>query len=159
MLRKIVCVLVLALAVGCAAKSRSSSPEDVLKEIAASHWEIDVDASMRVDSGAGDEIEKIGRDKFIADYGQFGFSIDAQRRVMSWYETRETVANTMSFAVAPESGEDAAERRNGARQVRLIMDEDKDAVITLRYDDAGKLLLFIKDGKDELLGVFAPLGK
>ena len=159
MLKKTICLLILALAVGCAAKSRSASPEDVLKEIAASRWEIDIDASMRVDSDARDEIEKIGRDKFVEGYGQLGFSLDAQRRVMTWYGTRQTVANTMSFTVAPESAEDSAEPKNGMRQVRLIMDEDTDFVIMLRYDDAGKLLLFMKDGKDELISVFAPLGK
>lgn len=159
MLKKSICLLILVLAVGCAAKSRTASPGDVLKEISADRWEIDIDASMKVDSGAREEIEKIGRDKFIEDYGQLGFSLDAQRRVMTWYETRETVANTMSFAVAQENAEDAAARQNGARQVRLVMDDDQDAVIVLRYADAGKLLVFIKDGKDELIGVFAPLGK
>ena len=159
MLRKIVCVLVLALAVGCAAKSRSSSPEDVLKEISASRWEIDVDASMQVDSAARDEIEKRGRDKFVEDFGQLGFGIDAQKRVITLYHTREVVDKTTPFTVAPENAEDAAERQKGVCQVRLDMYEDKDAVITLRYDDAGKLLFFIQDGEEELLGVFAPLGK
>ena len=159
MLKKFACLVILALAVGCAAKSRQASPEDVLNEIAANRWEIDVDASMRVDSDAREEIEKIGRDEFIADYGQIGFSIDAQRRVLTWYGSREAVANTLAFTVAPESAEDAASRQKGVRQARLVMDEDKDSIITLRYDGAGKLLLFIKSEKDELLGVFSPLGK
>lgn len=159
MLKKFACLLILILAVGCAAKSHSSSPEDVLKEISASRWEIDVDASMRVDSAARDAIEKRGRDKFFEDFGQLGFGIDAQKRVMIWYHTREGVDKTTPFTVAPENAEDASERQKGVRQVRLDMYEDKDAVITLRYGDAGKLLFFVNDGEDELLGVFAPLEK
>ena len=65
----------------------------------------------------------------------------------------------MSFAVAPESAEDATERKNGVRQVRLVMNDDKAAVVMLRYDGTGKLLFFMQDGRDELIGVFAPLEK
>ncbi len=148
---------ILALAVGCAAKPRLASPEDVLKEIAASRWKIDVEASLRVDSAAREEIENIGRDKFIENYGQLGFSINAQKREIAWYGTGEGVSNAAPLSVAPESAADVAERKNGARQVRLIMDGD--APILLRYADAGKLLFFMEDGKDELIGVFAPLEK
>ena len=159
MQKRLVCLLILVLFAGCAAKSRAASPEAVLAEIAAGRWELDVEASMRVDSAAREEIEKIGRDKFVADYGQLGFSIDTQKHVIAWYADRKTAANALSFAVAPESAEDATERKNGVRQVRLVMDDDKAAVVMLRYDGTGKLLFFMQDGRDELIGVFAPLEK
>lgn len=159
MLKKIICLFVLVLLASCAAKQDAASPEDVLKEIAASRWEIDVDASLKIDSAAREEIEKIGRDKFVAGYGQLGFGIDTVERVLVWYAVRETAADTMSFAVAPETAEEAAERKSGARQVRLIMNGDENLSFVLRYDGAGKLLFFMNDGKDELIGVFAPLGK
>ncbi len=162
MLKKVVCLLILLLVVGCAAKSRSGSPEAVLAEIAANRWEIDIDASMQVDCAAREEIEKIGRDQFVASYGQLGFSIDTQKWVITWYETRDKVSNIMPFVMAPESAEDAAgavERKNGVRQVRLITGHDQDAVIVLRHDGAGNLLFFIQDGKDELISVFAVLEK
>ena len=88
MQKRLVCLLILVLFAGCAAKSRAASPEAVLAEIAAGRWELDVEASMRVDSAAREEIEKIGRDKFVADYGQLGFSIDTQKRVIAWYAVR-----------------------------------------------------------------------
>ena len=159
MLKKFVCLLILVLLAGCAAKQHTVSPEDVLNEIATSRWELDVEASMRLDSAAREEIEKIGRDKFVAGYGQLGFRIDTRKRVIAWCADRETAANTLSFAVAPENAEDAMERKSGARQVRLIMEGDESASVVLRYDDAGKLLFFMRDGKDELIGVFAPLEK
>ncbi len=156
MLRKIVCVLVLALAVGCAAKSRSSSPEDVLKEISASRWEIDVDASMQVASSAREEIETMGRDEFAHMYGQVGFSLDMQKHEFIWYESREVVDKALTFTVSPESVEDAAERARGVRQAQLILHDNSDIPITLRYDEAGKVQLF---AKGELFCVLAPLGK
>ena len=155
MLKKLACLLILTLAVGCAAKSHSASPEDVLEEIAASRWVIDVDASLKTDSDAREEIERIGKDRFVAKYGQFGFSLDLRKRELIWFDTDEAVP----FTVIPENDEDAAERLNGARQVRMSLDGGKDAIILLRYADAGKLLLFARDGKDELMGVFAPLEK
>ena len=156
MLKKFACLLILILAVGCAAKSRQASPEGVLKEIAASRWEIDVAASMRVDSSAREEIERIGRDDFVYRYGQVGFSLDMQKHELTWYESREAVDKVLAFTVAPESAEDAAERARGVRQARLILHDNGDIPITLRYDEAGKLQLF---AKGELFCVLAPLGE
>lgn len=160
MLKKFACLLILilllALTVGCAAKSRSASPEDVLEEIASSRWEIDVDASMRVDSDAREEIETMGRDKFAHMYGQVGFSLDMQKHEFIWYESREVVDKALTFTVAPENAEDAAERTRGVRQAQLILHDNSDIPITLRYDEAGKLQLF---AKGELFCVLAPLGK
>ena len=156
MLKKFACLLILALAAGCAAKSRSSSPEDVLKEISASRWEIDVDASMQVASSAREEIETMGRDEFAHMYGQVGFSLDMQKHEFIWYESREVVDKALTFTVSPESVEDAAERARGVRQAQLILHDNSDIPITLRYDEAGKVQLF---AKGELFCVLAPLGK
>ncbi len=155
MLKKFACLLILALAAGCAAKSRSSSPEEVLKEISASRWEIDVDASMQLASSAREEIETVGREDFVYRDGQAGFNLDMQKHEFIWYESREVVDKVLAFTVAPESAEDAAERARGVRQARLIL-HDSDIPITLRYDEAGKLQLFVRG---ELLCVLAPLGK
>ena len=156
MLKKFACVVILALAVGCAAKSRQASPEGVLNEIAASRWEIDVDASMRVDCDAREEIETMGRDAFIRGYGQVGFSLDMQKHEFIWYDSREAVDEALAFTVAPESAEDVAERARGVRQARLILHDNSDIPITLRYDESGKLQLF---ARGKLFCVFSPLGK
>ena len=153
MLKKIVCLFILTLAVGCVAKAHFATPEDVLKEIASSRWEIDIDASMKVDSGVREKINKIGRENFIQKYGQFGFGINLQTREFSLYKSRGVLHESWSFILAPETPEDKAAWESGIRQVRLALDGYKHDCL-LRYEDNGKVSTFT-DG--QLLGVFSRL--
>lgn len=157
MLKKIVYLLVLsilALAVGCAAKSRLATPEDVLAEIAASRWEIDVDASMQVDSAARDEMNQIGRENFIQKYGQFGFGINLQTRKYEVYTSREVLAQSESFVVDPETPESKAAWESGIGEVSFRSGENRTEIFTLRYEDNGKVSFF---KNDKLGGVFSRL--
>lgn len=153
MLKKFICLLVLTLAVGCAAKSRSSSPEEMLAEIAASRWEIDIAASMKVASLTRNRIESIGWDDFIYSYGQRGFRINMQTQEFTWYQWREGAAETVSFVVAPEIAEDVEMRERGVRQTQLILDDYNDTYVGLRYNADGKLACFVNN---KLLGIFSP---
>lgn len=158
MLRKIVCLFILmlglALVAGCAAKSHFAAPEDVLKEIASSRWEIDIDASMKVDSAARDEINKIGRENFIQEHGQFGFGINLQTRKYEVYTSREVLAQSEPFVVDPETPESKAAWESGIGEVSFRSGENRTEIFTLRYEDNGKVSFF---KNDKLGGVFSRL--
>ena len=146
-------ILTLALMAGCAAKSHLATPEDVLKEIASSRWEVDIDASMQVDSFVRDLVESMGKEEFVQKSGQFGFAINLEPQRFIWHESREVLLERVPFAVAPETPEDKAAWESGIRQVRLALDGYKHDCL-LRYEDNGKISIF---ADDKLVGVFSRL--
>ena len=163
MLKKFICLLILILAAGCVAKSKSASEPHtgpsahVLKEIAASRWELDIDASMQVDSSAREAVEAIGMEEFMDRHGGMGFSLDLSKRNIIWYTNSKAQGVPRSFVATPETAEEAAERASGVKQAHLIMVINAGTeTVVMRYADNGKLLLFLRD---KLHGVFVPQGK
>ena len=159
MLKRFACLfpltLILALGLmlpaGCGVKSRQATSEDLLQKMAG-RWEVDVDASMKVDSGVREEILDNGEEKFVTDYGQFGVGLNMQTREFALYKSRKALLDKWPFVVAPETPEDTAAREKGIRQVRLGFTDDGGAFsYELRDEPDGKLSVFAEDG---LVGVF-----
>lgn len=157
MLKKFACLFVLfilSLAVGCAAKPRLATPEDVLREIASSRWEIDFDASMKMDSAVRRMVNDEGEEEVAREYGQLRFDINLQTQKFDWYDSPGVLVESPQFVLAPETSEDKAAWEEGIRQVRLKMGEGARITYTLRYED-NDMVSFFKDGK--LGGVFSRL--
>ena len=149
-----VMTLCLALTAGCGAKSRLATPEDLLQEMAG-RWEVDVDASMQVDSGIRDRVNNYGKEKIVRDLGQIGFDINLQARKLDFYMSREALLQSEPFVVAPETPEDTAAREKGIREVRLNFDgKGREFFYVLRYNADGKLHVSSQDGP---VGVFSRL--
>lgn len=119
-----------------------------MREIASSRWEIDIDASMKVDSSVRSEINHDGREDFVQKSGQLGFGINmyTQKNMFVWYKSRKVLLEVWPFVLAPETPESMAAWESGVRQVRLTLPDHPGFIYTLRYEGNDKVSYFRNGG-------------
>lgn len=151
---------VLALAVGCAAKQRATSPEQVLAEIGKSHWALSIDKTLAHENGQGYMTmlrDEYGREELDRRLTGLGFELDAEKRVLELYDSPGQLAESVRFTVKPAGDENAATPEPGARQAWLLLGDGGSrhlgGMVILRYNPDGDLLFFTSDN---MLGVFVP---
>ncbi len=148
-LQKFVCLLVLALALGCTGKGQVRPVENVaemrgnmLEDISGS-WRIDLDAFAEQWPQAAEEREILGRDEFAARYAGIGFDIDAARRVITLHDPAIVHDKTSTFTVLSPEDTRAETAEGREPEVRLKLDEPGAAkVFTFRYAGGPNQLYF-----------------
>ena len=157
--KKIVCLLILALAVSFADKDCSAeesaavqgapSAEAMLKDISGA-WVIDPDAWIKVSDTAKTEMNGLGRKEFAALYGRIGFDLDAQTRTIVFHDPQSSLNSSRSFDVLSQN--DAGAEDGGVTEVRLKIIDDPGPDMILRYGEGGRVVMF---AGEQLVAVFA----
>ena len=157
--KKIVCLLILALAVSfadkdCPAEESAAvqgapSAEAMLKDISGA-WVIDPDAWIKVSDTAKTEMNGLGRKEFAALYGRIGFDLDAQTRTIVFHDPQSSLNSSRSFDVLSQN--DAGAEDGGVTEVRLKIIDDPGPDMILRYGEGGRVIMF---AGEQLVAVFA----